>query len=85
MKKSTTYMLLLAALLFMTCPAQAVTLDSLELKARVGYNIGGSTPVPLPETIRSIDSYSLTPSFMVGFDAMLPLAKQRGTYDRTAP
>lgn len=52
-------MLLLAALLFMTCPAQAVTLDNLELKARVGYNIGGSTPVPLPETIRSIDSYGV--------------------------
>ena len=58
--------------------AEAGTLDSLQLKARAGYNIGGTMPIPLPETIRSIDSYSLTPSFMVGFDAMLPLTQQWG-------
>ena len=53
--------------------ATAGVLDSLRLRARIGYSIGGTTPVPLPATIRSIDSYSLTPSFMVGFDAQLPL------------
>jgi hypothetical protein len=58
--------------------AKAGTLDSLQLKARAGYSIGGTTPIPLPETIRSIDSYSLTPSFMVGFDATLPLTQQWG-------
>ena len=58
--------------------AQAAMPDSLQLKARVGYNIGGTSPIPLPETIRSLDSYSLTPSFMVGFDAMLPLTQQWG-------
>ena len=57
---------------------KAGVLDSLELKARAGYNIGGTAPIPLPETIRSIDSYSLTPSFVVGFDAMLPLSQQWG-------
>jgi hypothetical protein len=55
-----------------------VQFDSLQLKARVGYNIGGTSPLPLPETIRSIESYSLTPSFMVGFDAMLPLSQKWG-------
>ena len=46
--------------------------DSLQLRIRAGYSIGATTPIPLPETIRSIDGYRLTPSFMVGFDAMLP-------------
>ena len=58
--------------------AEAGTIDSLQLRGRVGYNIGGTAPIPLPETIRSIDSYSLTPSFMAGFDAMLPLNRQWG-------
>ena len=53
-------------------------LDSIQLKARVGYSIGGTSPLPLPETIRSIDSYSLAPSFMVGVDAMLPLSQKWG-------
>ena len=78
MKKNIAYIILIAASWFVSSPLQAGTLDSLQLKARVGYSIGGTTPIPLPETIRSIDSYSLTPSFMVGFDAMLPLNRQWG-------
>ena len=78
MKKNIAYILLVAASLFIGSRAEAVTPDSLQLKARVGYNIGGTTPIPLPETIRSLDSYSLTPSFMAGFDAMLPLNQQWG-------
>ena len=58
--------------------AEDALLDSLQLKARMGYNIGGTSPLPLPETIRSIESYSLTPSLMVGFDAMLPITRQWG-------
>ena len=53
-------------------------MDDLQFKARVGYNIGGTMPIPLPESIRSIDSYSLTPSFMVGIDAMMPVSGQWG-------
>ena len=78
MKKNIAYIILVAASLFIGSPAEAGTLDSLQLKARVGYSIGGTTPIPLPETIRSIESYNLTPSFMVGFDAMLPLTQQWG-------
>ena len=52
--------------------------DSLQLRIRAGYSIGATTPIPLPETIRSIDGYRLTPSFMVGFDAMLPLKGKWG-------
>ena len=78
MKKSIAYIILVAASLLIGSQAQAVTLDSLQLKARVGYNIGGTAPIPLPETIRSIESYSLTPSFMAGFDATLPLTEKWG-------
>ena len=77
MKRNIIYIILAAALLTGS-PAQAGTLDSLQLKARAGYSIGGTTPIPLPETIRSLDSYSLTPSLMMGFDAMLPLTQQWG-------
>lgn len=78
MKRNIIYIILVAASLLAGCPAQAGTLDSLQLKARAGYSIGGTTPIPLPETIRSLDSYSLTPSLMVGIDAMLPLTRQWG-------
>lgn len=77
MKKNIAYIIIIMSL-FIGRQAQAVTLDSLELKARVGYNIGGTSPIPLPETIRSLESFSLTPSFMVGFDALLPLTQQWG-------
>ena len=45
----------------------------LQLKARVGYNIGGTAPIGLPATIRSIDAYRLTPSVMAGADLQMSL------------
>ena len=78
MKKNIAYIILIATALFIGNSANAGTLDSLEVKARVGYSIGGTSPLPLPETIRSIESYNLTPSFMVGLDAMLPLSQKWG-------
>ena len=78
MKKNIAYIILTVIALLVGSQAQAVTPDSLQLKTRVGYNIGGTSPIPLPETIRSLESYSLTPSFMVGFDAMMPLTQQWG-------
>ena len=66
-------------MLLLASRVQAYNLvDSLQLRIRVGYSIGATTPIPLPETIRSIDGYRLTPSFMVGFDAMLPLKGKWG-------
>jgi len=66
-------------MLLLSSRVQAYNLvDSLQLRIRVGYSIGATTPIPLPETIRSIDGYRLTPSFMVGFDAMLPLKGKWG-------
>ena len=66
-------------MLLLSSRVQAYNLvDSLQLRIRAGYSIGATTPIPLPETIRSIDGYRLTPSFMVGFDAMLPLKGKWG-------
>ena len=42
--------------------------DDLQVKARAGYSIGGTAPIGMPETIRSIDAYKLMPSFMFGLD-----------------
>lgn len=52
--------------------------DSIQLTARAGYSIGGTAPLPLPETIRSIDGYQLTPSFLVGIGTQLSLSRHWG-------
>jgi hypothetical protein len=52
--------------------------SNLKFKARAGYSIGGTAPIGMPATIRSIDSYSLTPSVLVGVDADIPLKGQWG-------
>lgn len=49
--------------------------DSLDVKLRVGYNIGGTAPMGLPASIRSIDAFQMTPSLMVGGDVNLTLRK----------
>ncbi|MGM9841476.1 MAG: PorT family protein, partial [Candidatus Limisoma sp.] len=36
------------------------SLRNWEIELRAGYNIGGVSPLPLPEEIRSIDSYNPT-------------------------
>ena len=50
----------------------------LHLKLRLGYSIGGTTPLGLPASIRSIESFRLTPNFMVGLDGMYRLTETFG-------
>jgi len=78
MRKNILYIVLGYMLSVATASAGNAVLDSIQLKVRAGYSIGGTTPIPLPETIRSIESYSLTASFLVGFDAMLPITQKWG-------
>ena len=71
----------LALMIVMLLPGHALAgdfLNSLNLKARAGYSIGGTAPLGIPATIRSLDAFRLTPSFMVGMDAMLPLGGNWG-------
>ena len=68
-------------MIVMLLPAQAMAgdcFDILNLKARVGYSIGGTAPLGIPATIRSLDAFRLTPSFMAGVDAMMPLGDKWG-------
>ena len=41
-------------------------LDNLTYSLRFGYSIGGTAPMGMPATIRSMDKYTLTPSVRLG-------------------
>ncbi len=43
------------------------------LEGRVGYNIGAATPIGIPNTIRKVNSFSLTPNVQVGLDVHYPI------------
>lgn len=47
--------------------------DKIELEGRVGYNIGAATPLGIPNTIRKINSFNLTPNLQIGLDARYQL------------
>ena len=53
-------------------------IENIQLKVRAGYNIGGTAPLGMPSSIRSIESFKLTPNFMGGIDAMYPLSEKFG-------
>ena len=52
--------------------------ENLQVKARLGYSIGGTAPIGFPATIRSVDAFRLTPSVMAGADVALPLNEKWG-------
>ena len=47
---------------------QADTETEWTVKGRLGYSIGGTTPLGLPASIRSIDAFHLSPNVMAGLD-----------------
>ena len=46
---------------------------------RGGYNLGGTAPIGMPATIRTLHSYSVRPNFILGFDAFHPF-NELGNY-----
>ena len=52
--------------------------DDVEMKARLGYSIGGTAPLGMPASIRSIEAFYVTPNFQIGFDVAKPLSGQWG-------
>lgn len=46
------------------------------IDARLGYGIGGTAPVGMPATIRSLNDYRLRPNLSVGVDASKPLGSR---------
>lgn len=64
----------LLALALAATPAMATTIfDNLTYYARFGYSLGGTAPVGMPATIRSLDSYKLQPNVTLALDAYKPL------------
>ena len=53
-------------------------LHGYQYQARVAYNIGGTAPIGLPATIRTLHSYTLQPNFSLGIDAYHPLSGKWG-------
>ena len=53
-------------------------LHGYQYQARVAYNIGGTAPIGLPATIRTLHSYTLQPNFSLGIDAYHPLSSKWG-------
>jgi len=49
-----------------------------ELKARLGYSIGGTAPLPMPATIRSLNNFYLRPNLQAGIDAKKRFNEQWG-------
>ena len=66
------------ALLAVHCATAQDSQEKIQVKARVGYSIGGTAPLGVPATIRSIESFKLTPNFMVGADAMYAFSDKFG-------
>ncbi|MXV52885.1 outer membrane beta-barrel protein [Pedobacter sp. HMF7647] len=58
----------------------SVSSNSKRLKhyVHVGYNFGGLAPIPLPNTIRKIDSYSPGFSPSLSYEVVYPLSKTLG-------
>lgn len=52
--------------------------DSLRIAVRAGYSLGASTPTSIPASIRKLNSFALTPNFLVGVDLYYPLSGQWG-------
>lgn len=52
---------------------QTVAGDGIRLVARAGYSIGATSPIGIPEGVKSIDAFRPTPSFTLGIDAAYPL------------
>ena len=73
------YILLITGLALLTASATAQDIkERLQVKARVGYAIGGTAPLGIPAEIRSIDKFRVTPNFMVGFDCQYRLSARFG-------
>ena len=79
MKHQAISLMLACLALLAACPAVAQeNTGQIQLKARAGYSIGATAPIGIPPSIRGIESFTLTPNFMVGVDGMYPLSEKFG-------
>lgn len=55
-----------------------IDVDHVGIQVRLGYNIGGTSPLPLPSTIRKLNNYTFQPNLNFGFDVTHDVADQVG-------
>ena len=68
MKKTNTLIILLFSVFSLSMQAQEKS-QNLDFSIRLGYNIGATAPVPIPEEVRKIESYNpkFNPSLGINF------------------
>ena len=72
---------ILSAFLLVLCAVQSFGIDifdDLHYQVRLGYNIGGTAPLPMPASIRSLNDYSFKANWSLGIDATKPLDDRWG-------
>lgn len=75
MKKTIALLLMLAT----TIGASAIDIfGNLNYMVRLGYDIGGTMPVGMPASIRSINKFTPTANLLIGLDAYKPLTNKWG-------
>ena len=69
------------SLLLLTTVKAATAADifgDLRYMVRLGYSVGGTAPVGMPASIRSLNSFKLTNNLLIGLDAYKPLPGRWG-------
>lgn len=72
---------ILALMLVVLTATQSMAIgifDDLRYHVRLGYNIGGTAPLGMPATIRTLDKFTLGNNMTVGLDAYKPLTERWG-------
>ena len=73
------YILALLLIALTTVQSMAIGIfDDLRYHVRLGYNIGGTAPLGMPASIRTLDKFTLGNNMTVGLDAYKPLAERWG-------
>ena len=54
---------------------RAGVIDSVDVRLRIGYNFGGTSPLSLPASIRSIDAFQPTFSPCIGAEMTIPVVR----------
>ena len=54
---------------------RAGVIDSVDVRLRIGYNFGGTSPLSLPASIRSIDAFQPTFSPCIGAEMSIPVVR----------
>lgn len=67
-----------AAMIIPVCAFCSGITDGMGYTLRFGYGIGGTAPVKMPSSIRSLSEYKLRPNFSLGLDAYKNISGKAG-------